>query len=63
MTTVGVWQDPFRKYRILEQVLHNLDPSTESEGPHDLNNQYLRVVGNAIAYNGNDFLILFPGSI
>ncbi|KAF1968814.1 hypothetical protein BU23DRAFT_601953 [Bimuria novae-zelandiae CBS 107.79] len=46
-----VWQDPFRQYGILARVLRNLDPSTDIT---TLNNQYLRVIGNAIAYNNTN---------
>lgn len=52
LTIAGVWQDTFREYEILAGVLHNLDPSTEDDELHTLNNQYLRVIGNSIAYNG-----------
>lgn len=50
LTVVGVWQDPFREYEILERVLQKLDPSSQV---HNLNNQYLRVMGNSIAYNSD----------
>lgn len=49
LTTSGVWQDLFREYDVLATVLNSLDPSSDSSA---LNNQYLRVIGNSIAYNG-----------
>ncbi|KAJ4350274.1 uncharacterized protein N0V89_008895 [Didymosphaeria variabile] len=43
-----IWQDLFRQHEILASVLQNLTPSTAFPA---LDNQYLRVIGNAIAYN------------
>ena len=52
---IGVWQDPFREYGVLAWVLRKLDPSAENAAPH---NQYLRVVGNSIAYNSKLEILL-----
>jgi hypothetical protein len=52
LTVTGVWQGLFREHEILASVLQNLDPSTNGAA---LNNQYLRVIGNSIAYNGISF--------
>ncbi|KAJ4305176.1 hypothetical protein N0V90_000707 [Kalmusia sp. IMI 367209] len=42
------WQVPYREFGVLAQVLRNLNPSTTSPS---LANQYLRVIGNSVAYN------------
>ncbi|KAF2445086.1 ARM repeat-containing protein [Karstenula rhodostoma CBS 690.94] len=46
-----IWQDLFREHEILASVLNNLDRSTDCVA---LNNQYLRVIGNSVAYNDSN---------